>query len=211
MRPVSRIQGVRVRWPASAAFIAGLVPAVALASCSSGDEGSRNAVFENGSAGISITLPDGWHAGTGPVTGLLDPRERMVLTSFPIEGNVLSRGCSPNGLLRQLPRSGVAALLLEYMHTGARRNLQRRPDRFRLGPQRAGPFDCFTPQPTANARLFVFSEAGRAFQLLVAVGRTATRETRRTAARTLDSIRIEPCDSPLPTEAHPLCRRPLPH
>jgi hypothetical protein len=198
---------------ASAALLAALVPVAALSSCSSGDNrvGTESDVFQSRSAGISLTVPDGWHVASRRLTGLLDPRERLILTSFPIEGNIRSRGCSPDGLLRQLPRSGVAAWLLEYMNAGARRHFYRRPDRFHLGPRPAATFDCFTPQPTGNAHLFNFSDSGRAFQLLVAVGRTVTPETRRAAERALNSIQVEQCDLPLPSETHPACRRPLPH
>jgi hypothetical protein len=168
-------------------------------------------VFQNAEAGVSVTVPPGWHAATGPFTGLLDPRERLVLTSFPVEGTPRSPGCSPVGLLRELPRSGVAAELLEYMHTGARRNFQRRPEQFRLRPSDGSGFDCFSPQPIGDAQLFNFREAGRAFNLLVAVGRDATAASRHTAERALDSLGIEQCDLPLPTETHPACRRPLPH
>jgi len=59
--------------------------------------------------------------------------------------------------------------------------------------------------------VFNFKDHGRAFQLLVAVGKSATPAIRLTAARALDSLRIEPCDTPLPSETDPTCRRPLPH
>jgi hypothetical protein len=200
---------MRAGWLAS---IAALALSSTIAACSS-DSGRNagDAVFQNEEAGVSVTVPPGWHAATGPFTGLLDPRERLVLTSFPVEGTPRSPGCSPLGLLRELPRSGVAAVLLEYMHTGARRNFQRRPEQFRLRPSDRSGFDCFSPQPIGDAQLFNFREAGRAFNLLVAVGRDATAASRHTAERALDSLGIEQCDLPLPTETHPACRRPLPH
>jgi hypothetical protein len=187
--------------------------AIGLTSCSSGGSGAGADpdVFRSESAGISLTVPDGWHVATRRFTSLIDPRERLILTSFPVEGKVQSRGCSPDGLLRQLPRSGVAASLLEYMNSGARRHFYRRPDRFRLGRPAEGGFDCFAPQPVAKAHLFNFSDSGRAFQLLVAVGKNATRETRQAAEQALNSLRVVQCDLPLPSETHPACRRPLPH
>jgi hypothetical protein len=114
-------------------------------------------------------------------------------------------------LLRELPRSGVAAELLEYMHTGARRNFPRRPEHFRLRPSDGTGFDCFSPQPIGGAQLFNFGEAGRAFNLLVAIGKNASPETRHAAERAFGSLRIEQCDLPLPTETDPTCQRPLPH
>jgi hypothetical protein len=197
----------------STGFVVAPVLAVWLASCSSGgaSNDSTNRVFSNEVAGISLTVPEGWHASTQRLTSLIDPRERLVLTSFPVKGTVRSRGCSPDGLLRQLPRSGVAASLLEYMHTGARRHFPREPEQFHLRQPGGGGFDCFTPQPTGDADLFNFRDSGRAFQLLVAVGKDATPETRRTAEQALDSLRVEQCDLPLPTETRPTCRRPLPH
>jgi hypothetical protein len=202
---------MRVNVLALAGLMAALVWAMGLSSCSSGGAGGSAATFESKSGGVSITVPAGWHASSGRLTGLLDPRERLVLTSFPLAGNARSPGCSPEGLLRQLPSSGIAALLLEYMHTGARRNFLRRPNRFELRPGVRAGFDCFSPQPIGGAQLFNFRDAGRAFQLLIAVGKAATAATRRIAARALDSLRIDRCDSPLPTAVHPICRRPLPH
>jgi hypothetical protein len=97
------------------------------------------------------------------------------------------------------------------MHRGARRNFPRRPKRFRLGSADGGSFECFTPQPLGDAHLFNFREAGRAFNILIAIGKNATAETRHAAKQALDSLRIEHCDPPLPTATHPTCRRPLPH
>src|SRR4051812_18289263 len=194
---------MRVHWLRAVGLIAALASATALSSCSSGGNEASNQVFESRNGGLSLTVPDGWHASTGPLTGLLDPRERLILTSFPVEGNARSPGCLPEGLLRQMPRSGVAALLLEYMHSGARRNLPARPDRFHLGPGIRGGFDCFSPQPIGRAHLVNFGDSGRAFQLLVAVGKTATPQMRLAAAKALDSLRIEHCDTPLPSERDP--------
>jgi hypothetical protein len=202
---------MRVQWVRALGLIAALASATALSSCSPGGNEASNQVFESKNGGLSLDVPDGWHASTGRLTGLLDPRERLVFTSFPIGGIARSPGCSPAGLLRQMPRFGVAALLLEYMHTGARRNFPARPDRFHLGPRIRGGFDCFSPQPIGSAHLFNFGDSGRAFQLLVAVGKAATPEMRQIAAKALDSLRIEPCDAPLPSETDPTCRRPLPH
>jgi hypothetical protein len=200
---------MRVTWLACGAALA---LSSLLASCSGAHgDAHEGAVFESHQAGVSVRVPPGWHATTGPFTGLLDPRERLVLTSFPLEGDARSPGCSPDGLLRQLPRSGVAVLLLEYMHRGARRNFPHRPDHFRLRPPDGRGFDCFSPQPVGDAQLFNFGETGRAFNLLVAVGSNATPQTRRAAERALDSLQVEHCDLPLPSESHPACQRPLPY
>jgi hypothetical protein len=203
---------MRERARRSVGFSAAAVAAIALPCCSSGDGGGAGLnVFSSGAAGISLTVPNGWHLATRRFTALMDPRERLVLTSFPVRGKVRSRGCSPNGLLRQLPRSGVAVSLLEYMNGGARRHFPGRPKRFHLGPPARGGFDCFAPQPVANAYLVNFSDNGRAFNLLAAIGKNASPQTRRTAERALDSLRVDQCDLPLLSDTHPACRRPLPH
>ncbi len=194
------------------ASVAALVLSTALISCSSraGGDGAEGARFESEQAGISVSVPTGWHATTGRFTGLLDPRERLVLTSFPVEGDGRSQRCSPDSVLQQLPPSGVAAFLLEYMDAAARRNADPRPRRFQLGPAAFGGFECFWPPRGTDAYLFNFSDGERAFQLLVAVGRDATPALRRAAAGALNSVRINPCDKPLPSETKPRCRRPLP-
>jgi hypothetical protein len=204
---------MRASWLASVAFLAALVPPTALISCSSGDNrgGTESDVFDNSSAGISLTVPDGWHATMRRFTPLVDPYERATLTSYPVEGDARPRGCSPDGLLEQMPRTGVVASLLEYMDGAARRSVDPRPRHFRLRTNAFEGFDCFgTPPGRAGAYAFNFSDSGRAFQLLVAVGRDATPTSRLAATRALDSIRIEPCDRPLPSETKPRCRRPLP-
>jgi hypothetical protein len=201
-----------VRSPGTLGVLSALAFAAVLTSCSSGGtyNGAQDRGFKNESAGISLAVPQGWHATARRFTGLLDPRERVVLTSFLVDGDGRSQGCSPDPVLRQLPRSGVAAFLLEYMDVAARRNVDPRPHRFQLRPPAFGGFECFWPPGGTDAYLFNFGDSGRAFQLLVAVGRDATAETLRAAAEALDSIRIEPCDRPLPSETKPKCRRPLP-
>jgi hypothetical protein len=208
---------VRTGWLASVVVLAVVVAAAALISCSSSGngDGTENHVFENRSAALSLTVPVGWHATSHRFTSLLDPRERVALASFPIDDTARSRRCSPDIPLGQMPRSGVLALLLEYMNPTERRHALRvdhRPERFRLGQPAMGSFDCFPAPPgRAGGYVFNFGDSGRAFQLLVAVGTKATPETRLAAAAALDSIRIEPCDRPLPSTAKPACRRPLPH
>jgi hypothetical protein len=194
------------------ASVAALGLSIALTSCSSGDhgDGPDNDVFQSGAAGISLTVPNGWQATTRRFTGLLDPRERVILTSFPVDGVARSRNCSPTRMLSRMPRSGVVASLLEYMDAAARRNVDPRPRRFQLGPAAFPGFECFWPPRGTDAYVFNFGAGGRAFQLLVAVGRDATPAMRQAAAEALDSIRIEACDQPLPSETHPACRRPLP-
>jgi hypothetical protein len=204
---------MRVNWLASVAFLAALAPATALTSCWSGDNGDRNTAgeFENGPAGISLTVPDGWHATMRRFAPLLDPLERVTLTSYPVEGDARPRGCSPEGLLKQMPRTGVAASLLEYVDASARRHVEPRPRHFRLGPK-AFEFGCFRPpRGRADAYLVNFSDSGRAFQFIVAMGKAATPETRAAAGKALDSLGVESCDRPLPSETDPTCRRPLPH
>jgi hypothetical protein len=198
---------------ASGASVAVLVSAaltIGLTSCSSGENGAGDGrdVFTNDQAGLSLTVPEGWHATIRRFTILLDPRERVVLTSFPVDDVARSRECSPNTVLARMPRTGIAAFLLEYMDDAARRHIDARPRHFRF--RGTGPGCCFWPPPDARAYAFNFGDSGRAFQLLIAVGKDATPETRRLAIESLDSIRIEPCDRPLPNELEPRCRRPLP-
>jgi hypothetical protein len=198
----------------SVGFLTALVLAIGLVSCSSGDGsgGTQNNAFENEAAGISLSLPNGWHATTRHFTVLLDPFERVTLASFPLDGIPQSGRCSPNPLLGEMPRIGVFASVLEYMDAAARRQADPRPSGFRLGGAAPGGFDCFAPpDERADAYAFNFSDNGRAFIVLLAVGRDATPETRNAVEHALDSLRVEPCDLPLPTSQDPVCRRPLPH
>jgi hypothetical protein len=191
----------------------GLLPALAfaigLSSCSSDRGGDQDNTFKDASAGISFTVPNGWQASTRRFTILGDPLERVVLASFPVDGLARSRKCSPDTVLTRMPRSGVAAFVLEYMDDAARRHVDPRPAHFHLRGVAAG--CCFwPPRGRAQTYAFNFGDGGRAFQLLIAVGKDATPATRQLAAQALDSMRIERCDRPLPSESKPKCRRPLP-
>jgi hypothetical protein len=63
----------------------------------------------------------------------------------------------------------------------------------------------------AEGARFESEQAERAFNLLVAIGKSAAAKIRHTAKQALGSLRIEYCDPPLPTATHPTCQRPVPH
>jgi hypothetical protein len=73
------------------------------------------------------------------------------------------------------------------------------------------PLGLAPPDESADSFAFSFSDRGRAFQVLIAIGRQASSDTRIAVQQALDSLQVEPCDLPLPTSSESACRRPLPH
>ncbi len=62
-------------------------------------------------AGISVRYPPAWHRLVAPITSLVFPDERVLLTSYPAPrgGN-----CSPDAAERALPAGGALVYLFEY-------------------------------------------------------------------------------------------------
>jgi len=123
-------------------------------------------------APVSVTLPGGWVEKQDPVPGGPDPRVVAAWGTwdFPTGGD-----CGPETALRALPADGAFVWVVEYADPGNRGDFEGG------GPPRS--IDLQTPPArwecaaAAPSRMYLFSEAGRYFELHVALGPDAPAGT----------------------------------
>ena len=134
--------------------------------------------------------PPTWSATTAPLTLVTAPRQLVAIASYPLPRTPgRSDGCRPTEALDRLPADGAFLFVWSYgqMLPGdpAARDFPARPRHFRLtGLAR---YECMGPSFG-----FQFRDAGRAFQVHVALGPHATAATRATVLRVLDGLRVQP-------------------
>jgi hypothetical protein len=131
--------------------------------------------------GISVRYPSGWHATAAPLTPVTSPVQVLAVASYPLPRNDRGAdGCMPKQALDALPPDGAFIYGWEYSSSQGER-FPPRPKHFAL-KDFAG-FECLGP-----SYVFHFSQAGRFFQVHVAVGQRASAYTRETVLRILDSF-----------------------
>jgi hypothetical protein len=154
--------------------------------------------------GYEVTIPSSWHRARRSLTpGYVDPVEILSVATFPLrEGDEL---CGDRrGVLARV-RPGGALVTVQERGRGAYggTGFPPRPARFRPDPDLPGR----STWPVCAARRgeppipmldywFGFSDAGRAFHVLVAIGEGAPAEVRRDAFGILDSLRFDPGKTP---------------
>ncbi len=157
----------------------------------SGGRDTSGGSWSSGSVGngINVTYPRGWHLFAPPVTSLVYPYDRMLLTSYPA---ATGGDCSPTRAENALPSNGVLIYLFEY--SAASGSPVGRPPgsafppesaAFKLRSSNFGHYDCWT----VPSYLMRFSAAGRLFQVQLALGAGATPSRRAEALRALRSLR----------------------
>jgi hypothetical protein len=166
---------------------AGVVSLVAGLVAGSRAEAGGNAAHRvtDTAAGITFAQPGGWHLTMPPISSLSVPRERLLLTSYRADrgGN-----CGPDRAERELPADGALVYLMEYRPSAKRSAFPPRPAHFRLRRADLGNYECWR----VPSYLIRFRDAGRLFQLHVALGPHATAAHRAQVLRILDSLRFEP-------------------
>jgi hypothetical protein len=155
--------------------------------------GRTGAVVETPAAGgIGVDLPPGWHRLDPPITAVVDPTERLLLTSYPARpgGN-----CGPDRAERELPAGGALIYVFEYAGRPAavgtypaRRAFPPRPAHFGLPRRALATYECWH----VPSYLLRFSSAGRYFQVHVALGPGISPESRGQVLGVLDSLRVSP-------------------
>jgi hypothetical protein len=141
-------------------------------------------------SGIGVDLPPGWHRLDPPITAVVDPTERLLLTSYPA-----SRGgnCGPDRAERELPAGGALIYVFEYAGRPAavgtdpaRRAFPPRPAHFGLLGRALATYECWH----VPSYLLRFSSADRYFQVHVALGPGISPAGRRQVLSVLDSLRV---------------------
>jgi hypothetical protein len=131
--------------------------------------------------GAAIKYPDHWHATSRALTPVTSPSQLVAVTSFSIPPNPAADGCRPTGVLARMQPRGAFVYVIEYAGDIRKSDFPPRPRRFRL--THLANYECF-----GRGYRLTFREAGRYFQAQLDFGRSATRATRATALRVLDSF-----------------------
>lgn len=150
--------------------------------------------------GFSVELPSGWIRASGKITPqITDPLEILTVATLPIAGADPHGVCEPGsrpalaGFTEQdalvtLQESGRGALRINRL------SHPPRPDRFRPEsfPDGSTFTGCFVADLPVEDHWFGFADAGRAFHVLVIIGRAAPRHVRDEAWSILDRLRFDP-------------------
>jgi hypothetical protein len=156
--------------------------------------------------GYDVSFPAGWYRATHTLTpSISDPVEILSIATFPFRRGQLL--CTSTGALARVRPAG-ALLSIQERGIGAYGgpDFPSRPVRFRPDPRLPGRSEwpyCAAVQPNQRRYkpvravpmldyYFGFSDAGRAFHVLVTIGRKAPAGVRRTAFLILDSLRFDP-------------------
>jgi len=140
-------------------------------------------------AGISIRRAAAWHVVTAPLTRVLWPVQRLVMTSFRLRQARPDPNCTPATAIRELPPTGAFLFMFEYTRIRGQpaAHFPTRPAHFRLEPKSYRPYECMGPSYAIE-----FRDAGRAFQVQLFIGTRASQRTRATLVSILDSLIVKP-------------------
>jgi hypothetical protein len=140
-----------------------------------------------------VTYPSTWHrASTSLTPHLSDPHEILAVGTgrLPVGGPRCAQ--VPVNALAAVGATGALLSIQERAPANADGGFPPRPTRFRLHPTRLEISACLAPRDRPRLYLIPFRDQGRHFYALVAVGNTATSQTRDDALRVLDSLRFSP-------------------
>lgn len=138
---------------------------------------------------IRVRYPLGWFATARPLTAVTGPRQILAVASYRFRPDIAhADGCEPKEAFDRLPLRGAFIFGWEAGRVGydpgVRLNdFPLRPKYFKLSG--FGRYDCLG---TAPGYLLRFSDNGRAFMVEIAFGKKASRATRATVLRILDSF-----------------------
>jgi hypothetical protein len=150
--------------------------------------------------GFSVELPSGWIRASGKITPqITDPLEILTVATLPIAGADPQGVCEPGSRpeLRAFTERDALVMLQESGRGALRINPRShppRPERFRPEnfPDGSTFTDCFVGELPVEDHWFGFADAGRAFHVLLIIGRAAPRDVHDEAWGILDRLRFDP-------------------
>lgn len=199
-----------IRWSAfgvSALLLALPCPLVACGDdpAGSGVEGTVPAavelapgIYEDARWGYSVLIPPGWHRAQRPITALTDPVETLVVATYrpssgPEQcGPLVFRGFDANEALVMVLERGLDP-------ESVWPDFPPRPAHFAYEAGQTSAFtDCLrkTEGIPLKDHWFRFTDAGRHFHVLVAIGGEAPASAEAEAYGLLDSLRFDPSVKP---------------
>ena len=139
---------------------------------------------------LTVRYPKTWFATKRALTPVTNPRQVLAVASYPLpRGNGGADGCAPKAALDRLPPNGAFVFGWEFSvpsPSGLRpADFPRRPAHFLLAKLTES--DCL-----GRSYMLRFRDAGRFFQIHVALGSHASSSTRTTVLRIVDSFRATP-------------------
>ncbi len=139
-----------------------------------------------------VSYPSTWHRATSSLTPhLSDPHEILTVGTGPLPVGGPRCAQVPVNALEAVGPAGALVSIQERAHVDS--GFAPRPNRFQLRPTPALEIDaCLAPRRRPRSYFIPFRDHGRGFYALVALGRTATSQTRDDARRVLDSLRFSP-------------------
>jgi hypothetical protein len=151
--------------------------------------------------GYTVTFPSSWHRAERSLTSTItDPVEILSLATFSMrEADELCRDRGRGALARVHPAGALVTVQERGRGAYGGVDFPPRPARFSPSPELPGrstwPYCAVAPGDPPLPILdhwFGFGDAGRAFHVLVAVGRSAPEGVRRDAFGVLDRLRFDP-------------------
>jgi hypothetical protein len=150
--------------------------------------------------GFRVELPSGWIRASGKITPqITEPLEILTVATLPVAGADPHGVCEPSSrpVLAEFTERDALVTLQESGRGALRINplsFTPRPDRFRPEDFPGGSTftDCFVGDLPVEDSWFGFADAGRAFHVLVIIGRAAPRHVRDEAWSILDRLRFDP-------------------
>jgi hypothetical protein len=148
--------------------------------------------------GYSVRIPPGWHRAERPITPLTDPVETLVVATYrPSPGQ---EGCGQLAF-RGFDSNEALVIVLErgLDPESAWPDFPPRPARFAFEAGQSSDFSECLPTTEGiprKAHWFRFTDAGRHFHVLVAIGGEAPSSADAEAYGLLDSLEFDPSVKP---------------
>jgi hypothetical protein len=188
------------RAPSVACVAVSLVLLVGVAACGeAGNAAPASGSYQDPRWGYSVDIPPGWERAERSLTpNLTDPVEILVAATYPLERRRLD--CGPLAL-SGFDEHQVLVMVLERGRDPASTwpDFPPRPTHFHFEPGMGSEFTgCLRTRHGIALRdhWFRFTDAGRHFHVLVAIGESAPPAAERQAYRILDSLRFDPTVKP---------------
>ena len=143
-----------------------------------------------------VTVSADWHWAEESLTPkLTDPRELFATGTFPLEFREMECEHLPGSVLREISSSDAFLTVQERVSEVASDVYPGRPDDFRQKEDRpADGFECVPQDAPYDTYWMPFSDAGRNFYALLAIGKDAGAETKDDAWAALNSFEPLPWD-----------------
>lgn len=171
-----------------------LLAVIAVAGCGAAPPDRRKPATHRQN-GLTVELPQGWQAADESLTpALRDPRERLAVATFPLRYRATGCNNMPSSALADIgPRDAFVTLQERGVNPGSDwQGFPPRPEHFGPLPHDASEASACVRDPHFTDHWIWFTDGGRHFHLLVAIGTQASAATRKQAWAILDSLVVDP-------------------